>query len=369
MKIFIYLTLLSLYTLSFAQSPTVTLGGDTIIKNPAGKCTLNIADARNPYSLNTSPSYQVGEFLQLVLTSNCNLHVYLFNIDANDTVNALPNAQGHLVGQGQVSPNMALHLPNPSEGYQLKGTTGEESILALGTIAPLDAQAIGNFAQLIKQAIPFYKSNNGEQSYTFAFAGIQAADWTSTILRYLLSDPSALNMQPVGQPSITQAQPSTPPTNTQVNLQIPNNSTVIISTSGTSTTAVVDAKANEAAVTALQTTPSAQSSVDMSSKQVDVTTPQPQASAAYPLPAGIPSNYVPVVIHAHPRAIVVIDSPVIRAFALSETNVPGDFITYLPPGDYSVRVEKTGRMPRIGNFTVTANQPISVDMILQSNSN
>lgn len=343
MKIMTLLSLLSLSFYGWAQVPTAQVGSEGILENPSRVCTLEITDAKNAHNLNTVPSYTLGEYLHLTLVSNCNLYVYLFNIDSNNVVNALPNARGELVGQGRLIANQQLRLPNNSEGYRLSGTTGQESIFVVGTVVPLDANGISQFASIIESALPYYHQNT-VQSLPLQLVGIQANGWTTGVMRYALSQPNLLgNPSPSNTLAHPIEQPSTATVATPIaslnSLQLPEH---VIGTNP-STTAT-----KHVAVTQLE---------------ANMQPLDPQMAAQYP-------NQAIVRITTASGATVLIENPTTnQSYSMTETpTVSGDFTAAFPAGEYSVRVSHPRYLSQVGYLTTVVGHLTTLNMLLQPNA-
>lgn len=328
------------------QTPTVKVGTSDIIVNPDSTCELNIADAKNAYAMNTVPNYKVGDFLKLTVTSNCNLFIYLFNIDSNSVVNALPNARGELVGQGQVFAHRPLVLPDSSEGYLLRGTTGYESMIAVGTTMRLDANDISQFAGLINDALSYYHESS-EQLLELNYQGLQASDWTTGIMRYSLSNnmlgnvveqqPQVQNQQSLGQ---TAAQS---PASVIIH-QGPNNTTSFIPPTNQ---AEVSSKHEDVAGASGDLQPSMQLQ-------------DAETAARY-------ANQAIVRVLTIPGATVLMRNPAMNYNyppVTESNNTPGEFIQPLPPGEYTVQVTRQGYLSQAGTFRAEANYITTLDMLL-----
>lgn len=353
MRIIILFTLLSLSLYSWAQT-NATLGGHQLLSNPSSLCTLEITDTKNAHNLNNSPSYTIGEYLHLMVMGNCSLHIYLYSIDSTGVVNALPNLRGDLVGQGQLIANQPLMIPSSAEdySYQLSGTTGHESIFAIGTVNPLDDQGIAQFASIIQAALEYYNNNPNIGTLSVNVntpPSVQASDWTTGIMRYILGEtPFAI------------------PNYAGVNTH-PNTNTVTPQPATTPTGLTSTTQHHTAASSTVETT---------SSKYVDDIAiplnhdPMPMGGNMTPLDETTKishPNKAILTLKTAPGSIVLLRHPATNQNSrlVELEGRPGEFAVALVNGAYIVHVSNEAYIPQTGSFTVQAGYMTALNMILQ----
>ncbi|GAA0510250.1 DUF4384 domain-containing protein [Deinococcus depolymerans] len=92
-----------------------------------------------------NPSYRIGEKITLAATVNQDAYVYLFNVNPDGSVDQiLPN---RLSGENFVKAGTTKSFPAPGDNftYSVDGPVGQNKVLALASLTPLNLDQISSF--------------------------------------------------------------------------------------------------------------------------------------------------------------------------------------------------------------------------------
>ncbi|WP_221091144.1 DUF4384 domain-containing protein [Deinococcus aquaedulcis] len=131
-------------TLSVAGAQA-KISAQSIIVNPTQPdLSVNVRVDRDP-SGNSNPAYRVGENITVSASVNRDAYVYLFNVNPDGTVDQiLPN---RLSGENFVKANTTKSFPAPGDNftYSVEGPVGQNKVLALASLTPLNLDQISSF--------------------------------------------------------------------------------------------------------------------------------------------------------------------------------------------------------------------------------
>ncbi|GGL08820.1 DUF4384 domain-containing protein [Deinococcus radiotolerans] len=121
------------------------ISAQSIIVNPT-QPDLNVSVRVNKdTSGNQNPAYRVGEVISVSATTNQDAYVYLFNVNPDGSVDQiLPN---RLSGENFVKANTTTTFPAAGANftYSVAGPIGQNKVLALASLTPLNLSQISEF--------------------------------------------------------------------------------------------------------------------------------------------------------------------------------------------------------------------------------
>ncbi|GGS04217.1 DUF4384 domain-containing protein [Deinococcus sedimenti] len=121
------------------------ISAQSIIVNPT-QPDLNVSVRVNKDTTGSqNPAYRVGEAISVSATVNRDAYVYLFNVNPDGSVDQiLPN---RLSGENFVKANTTTTFPAPGANftYDVAGPIGQNKVLALASLTPLNLTQISEF--------------------------------------------------------------------------------------------------------------------------------------------------------------------------------------------------------------------------------
>jgi hypothetical protein len=180
------------FSLAFAQ-PNIVISPQSIVINPKPSFNVNVWVDRDP-SGESTPSYQIGEEIQLGVSVSESAYVYLFDVRSNGIIDQLlPNrfdqeGQNNFLQAGQTK---YFPAPNARYTFNVDGPTGLDKVIAVASKEPLDTRQLADFTQNPN----FASSNLGEQGFAETLSIIikpkpQSSWVTDTALFYVGSRPT-----------------------------------------------------------------------------------------------------------------------------------------------------------------------------------
>ncbi|MFC4638017.1 DUF4384 domain-containing protein [Deinococcus hohokamensis] len=121
------------------------ISAQSIIVNPTQPDLQVSVRVDKDASGNQNPTYRIGERITLSATVNRDAYVYLFNVDPSGTVDQiLPN---RISGDNFVKAGATKTFPAPGDNFtfDVDGPTGQNKVLALASLTPLDLNTISSF--------------------------------------------------------------------------------------------------------------------------------------------------------------------------------------------------------------------------------
>lgn len=205
---FIISLLISLYFSAFAFGfaiPATIDPSGLLLNNPMANCSLAISNNKNIDGINTIPTYLIGESMQLALSSNCPLFIYLYDVDNQGMVTLIPGIAGAMSHNAQLDGNSAVLLPEAGRSFEVVGPIGYERIMAIGTVFPLNPEQIAQFSSAINTAV---HSPTSELLVELYVPGLLATDWVSDLTAFMVArnivPQSVIPVEPVIAPPITE---------------------------------------------------------------------------------------------------------------------------------------------------------------------
>jgi len=163
---------------AFAQA---TISPQGIIVNPKpGDLTVKVWVDKDPGRTGNAV-YQVGEKIKISATVNRDAYVYLFNVNADGTIDLiLPNAydRNNRMKAGEVR-------TFPPKGaryeYTITGPEGENYVLALAAVRPL---SMGDIADIRNNRVNVRGLSNLSRQLSIVVKPVPNKEWASDALRY-----------------------------------------------------------------------------------------------------------------------------------------------------------------------------------------
>lgn len=184
--------LVAVVSVALAQ-PNIVVSPQSIVVNPLPSYDVEVFVDKDS-SGEESPSYDIGENIQISVRSSQDAYVYLFNVRSDGTVDQiLPNnldedGQNNFVSAGQTK-----RFPPENAGYNftVDGPEGLDKVIAVASAEQLDTSQLANF-----ESDPnFASSNIGEEGFadtlSIIVTPIAQDNWvTDTALFYVGSAPA-----------------------------------------------------------------------------------------------------------------------------------------------------------------------------------
>lgn len=121
------------------------ISAQSIIVNPTQPDLSVSVRVDKDASGNQNPAYRIGEKITLSATVNRDAYVYFFNVDPNGEVDqVLPNRLG---GDNFVKAGTTRSFPAPGDTFtfDIGGPVGQNKVLALASLTPLNLDQISSF--------------------------------------------------------------------------------------------------------------------------------------------------------------------------------------------------------------------------------
>ena len=173
--------------------PNIVVSPQSIVVNPLPSYDVNVYVDKDS-SGDQSPSYSIGETIQIGVRSSQDAYIYLFNVRSNGVVDQiLPNnldqdGQNNFVSAGQTK-----LFPPENAGYTftVDGPEGLDKVIAVASAEQLDISQLANF----EADANFASSNIGEEGFadtlSIIVTPIEQDTWvTDTALFYVGAPPS-----------------------------------------------------------------------------------------------------------------------------------------------------------------------------------
>ncbi len=194
-------------TLSAAvQAQEVLLSPEAIVVNPLPSYEVEVFVNKDP-SGSGSPSYAVGEAVQVGVRVSEDAYVYLFNVRSDGSINQIlpnnydANGQNNFVRAGETK----YFPPQGADyGFTVAAPEGLDKLIGLASQTPLDTGALATFTQDPN----FASSQLGESAFAEGLSVIVRPlppdDWvTDTALFYVGDEPSPTPAVQYGTLSVT----------------------------------------------------------------------------------------------------------------------------------------------------------------------
>ncbi|ASN79709.1 MULTISPECIES: DUF4384 domain-containing protein [Deinococcus] len=121
------------------------ISAQSIIVNPTQPDLAVSVTVNKDASGNANPTYRIGEKITVSATVNRDAYVYLFNVNADGTTDQiLPNRLG---GDNFVKAGTTKTFPAPGDNFtfDIGGPVGQNKVLALASLTPLNLEQISQF--------------------------------------------------------------------------------------------------------------------------------------------------------------------------------------------------------------------------------
>lgn len=189
-----YLTLL-LFALAFSvvsAQNSVVISPQSIVVNPKPSFNVEVFVDKDG-SGERSPSYEVGETIQIGVRVSESAYVYLYNVrSSGEITQILPNQFDEAGRNNYVQAGQTKYFPEDSAGYtfDVAGPRGLDKVIAVASREPLDTAQLADFGS----NPDFASSNQGEASFAQGLSIVVSPkpqdSWvTDTALFYVGSAP------------------------------------------------------------------------------------------------------------------------------------------------------------------------------------
>ena len=160
-KVFFSLIIL-IATISFAQK-SVYINPQSIVVNPWASFVAEVWVDKDP-SGNASPSYYIGENIQIGVRVSEDSYIYLFSVHSNGVIDQiLPNNYDSAGRSNFVYANQSMIFPHANAAYtfSVDGPVGLDKVFVVASKTPLNTGQLANF-----ENDPFFASSNiGQQGF------------------------------------------------------------------------------------------------------------------------------------------------------------------------------------------------------------
>ncbi|WP_457631144.1 PEGA domain-containing protein [Oceanithermus sp.] len=178
MRKLLFTFMLLLGALAFAQA---TVSPQGIIVNPKpGDLRVKVWVDKDPGRTGNAV-YQIGEKIKISVTVNRAAYVYLFNVNADGTIDLiLPNAYDR---NNRLSAGEVRTFPPPGARYEytITGPEGENYVLALASLRPL---SMGDVADIRSNRATVRGLGNLSRKLSIVVRPVPNREWASDALRY-----------------------------------------------------------------------------------------------------------------------------------------------------------------------------------------
>ncbi len=187
-------SLLLLAFVSFGLSqPNIVISPQSIVVNPLPSFNVEVFVDRDPSGTGT-PTYQIGDSIQIGVRVSESAYIYLFNVRSNGVVDQiLPNRFDQEGQNNFVSAGQTKLFPPSGARYQftVDGPRGLDKVIAVASKTQLDTRQLADFSRDPN----FASSSIGEQGFaetlSIIVTPIDQTSWvTDTALFYVGSAPS-----------------------------------------------------------------------------------------------------------------------------------------------------------------------------------
>ena len=149
-------------TISFAQN-SVFINPQSIVINPRPSFVAEVWVDKDP-SGNSSPSYYIGENIQIGVRVSEDSYIYLFSVHSNGVIDQiLPNNYDSAGQSNYLFANESRIFPhaNATYNFSVDGPVGLDKVFVVASKTPLNTSQLANF-----ENDPYFASSNlGQQNF------------------------------------------------------------------------------------------------------------------------------------------------------------------------------------------------------------